>query len=66
MSEDESFLKQIESDEIKKLIDIIYDSKPEDSVKESKEIDKHSEIAKHLDNFETPKKGFWKKRRKIF
>lgn len=66
MSEDETYLGQIESDEIKKIINMIYDSKPEDAIKEDMDIDKHTEIVKQLDSFETPKTGFWKKRKKIF
>lgn len=66
MSEDETYLGQIESDEIKKIINMIYDSKPEDAIKGDMNTDKHAEIAKQLDSFETPKQGFWKKRKKIF
>ncbi len=66
MSENEAYLEQIESDEIKKIINMIYDSKPEDAIKGDMDTDKHAEIAKQLDSVETPKPGFWKKRKKIF
>ena len=66
MSGDEAYLEHIESDDIKKIIDKIYGGKPEDTIKENTDIEKHSEIIKQVDNLETPKKGFWKKRIKIF
>jgi len=66
MSEDEAYLEQIDSDEIKKLVNMIYCSKPEDVIKEGKDIVKHAEITKQLDSLEMPKRGLWKKRGKIF
>lgn len=66
MSEDEAYLEQIESDEIKKIINMIYGSKPEDAIKGDMDTDEHAEIAKQLDSLETPKPEFWKKRKKIF
>ena len=66
MSEDETHLGQIESDEIKKIVNIIYGSKPEDAIKGDTDTDEHAEIAKQLDSLETPKPGFWKKRKKTF
>lgn len=66
MSGDEAYLEHIESDDIKKIIDKIYGSKPEDAIRENIDIEKHAEIKKQVDSFETPKKGFWKGRIKIF
>ena len=66
MSGDEAYLEHIESDDIKKIIDKIYDSKPEDAIKENIDIEKHAEIKKQVDSFDAPKKGFWKRRIKIF
>ena len=66
MSGDEAYLEHIESDDIKKIIDKIYGSKPEDAIKENIDTGKHAEIKKQVDSLETPKKGFWKGRIKIF
>ena len=45
---------------------MIYGSKPEDAIKGDMDTDEHAEIAKQLDSLETPKPGFWKKRKKTF
>ena len=66
MSGDEAYLEHIESDNIKKIINKIYDNKPEDAIKENIDIEKHAEIKKQVDSLETPKKGFWKGKIKIF
>ena len=66
MSGDEAYLEHIESDDINKIIDNIYGSKPEDAIKGNIDIEKHAEIKKQIDSFETPKRGFWKERIKIF
>ena len=65
MSDGANYLKQINSDEIKKIINLIYDSKPE-NINEKITIDeplnkKHREIIEYVDSLEKPKIGFWKK-----
>ena len=66
MSGDEAYLEHIESDEIKKIIDKIYGSKPEDTIKQNIDVEKYTEVKKQIDSLETPKRGFWKERIKIF
>jgi len=49
MSEEGACLKQIESDEIKKLIDLIYCSKPETIIEADEiDIDNHEKIIKRV------------------
>jgi len=66
MSGDEAYLEHIESDKVKKIINKIYDSKPEDTIKEDIDIERHKEIITQVDTLETPKTSFWKKKIKIF
>lgn len=48
MSEDGTCLEQIESDEIKKLVELIYGSKPEIAIEEDTGIDYHEKIIKRV------------------
>ena len=48
MSEDGTCLEQIESDEIKKLVELIYDGKPETVLEEDTDIDDHEKIIKRV------------------
>jgi len=48
LSEDGACLEQIESDEIKKLVDLIYGSKPETAIEEDPCIDDHEKIIKRV------------------
>ena len=63
MRDGANYIKQFESEEIKKIINLIYDSKPEkiefnDSIKQ-----KHLEVINYVDSLEKPKISFWKKKR---
>lgn len=55
MSEDGSYLEHIESEEIKKLVELIYQSKPENTVEEEINVDKHEDIIKQIDQLPTPR-----------
>ena len=48
MSEDGTYLEQIESDEINKIIELIYGSKPEDIIEEDAVISDHEKIVKKV------------------
>ena len=48
MSEDGTCLEQIESDEIKKLVELIYGGKPEITIEEGTGIDDHEKIIKRV------------------
>ena len=48
MSEDGTCLEQIESDVIKKLVELIYDSKPETVIEEGMDINDHEKIIKRV------------------
>jgi len=48
VSEDGTCLEQIESDEIKKLVELIYGSKPETVIEEGIGIDDHEKIIKRV------------------
>ena len=50
MSEDGAYLEQIESDEIKKLVELIYGSKPEDVIKITADTDDHKKIIERVDH----------------
>ena len=50
MSEDGAYLEQIESDEIKKLVELIYGSKPEDAIEITADIDDHKKIIERVDH----------------
>jgi hypothetical protein len=56
-----NYIKQLESKEINKIIDIIYNSKPEDIQLDNSNKKKHLEIIKYVDSLEKPKVRFWKK-----
>jgi hypothetical protein len=59
LTEDEAYLEHIDSSELKKLINLLYSSKPEsavqlepikqDNLENSKQIDAHNKIVKRLD-----------------
>lgn len=48
MSEDGTCLEKIESDEIKKLVELIYGGKPETAIEEGTCIDDHEKIIKRV------------------
>ena len=48
MSDDGTYLEQIESDEIKKIVELIYGSKPEHSIEEGVVLDDHEIIVKKV------------------
>ena len=51
MSEDGTYLEQIESDEIKKLVELIYGSKPEDAIEVAADIeDDHKKIVERVNH----------------
>lgn len=50
MSEGGSCLEQIESDEIKKLVELIYGSKPEDTIEVAADIDDHKKIVERVNH----------------
>jgi hypothetical protein len=57
-----NYIKQIKSDEINKIINLIYDSKPE-NIKLNDSIEKkHIEVIEYVDSLKKPKIGFWKKK----
>jgi hypothetical protein len=49
VSEDGTWLERIESDEIKKLVELIYGGKPETAIEEGVGIDDHEKIIKRVD-----------------
>ena len=62
MSDGGNIIKQIESKEIQKIINQIYDSKPENiKINDSLKI-KHLEVVKYVDSLEKPRMRFWKKK----
>ncbi len=68
MSDGGSYLKQIDSEEIKKIINLIYNSKPE-NINEDITFDelqnkKHREVIDYVDSLEKPRLSFWKKIKK--
>jgi len=50
VSEDGTYLEQIESDEIKKLVELIYGSKPEDAIEVAADIEDHKKIIEQVDH----------------
>jgi hypothetical protein len=60
VSDGGSYIKQINSREIEKLISLIYDSKPENINLNNSKNEKHAEIIQYVDSIEKPKLGFWK------
>ena len=60
MKVEETYIKQIESDSIKKIIDKIYDNNPENKT-EDEELDRHSQIVKELESLEIPKRSIWER-----
>ena len=60
MNDGGSYIKQINSKEIEKLINLIYDNKPENINVDYNKNQKHAEIIKYVDSIEKPKFGFWK------
>ena len=56
MEEDDAYLEHIESDEIKKLVERIYKSKPEESIVKEESNNIYDEIVKKIDmiSIETP------------
>ena len=50
MSEGGACLEQIESDEIKKLVELIYGNKPEDSIEVATDIDDHKVIVERVNH----------------
>ena len=60
MKVEETYIKQIESDSIKKIIDKIYGSKPE-NINDDGNIDRHSQIVIELESLEIPKKSIWER-----
>jgi len=55
-------IKQIESEEIKKIINLIYDSKPENIRLNDPLKQKHLEVIKYVDSLKKPNFSFWKKK----
>ena len=60
MKVEETYIKQIESESIKKIIDKIYGSNLENKIDEEK-LDRHSEIVKELESLEIPKRSIWER-----
>jgi hypothetical protein len=58
-----NFIKQFESNEIKKIIDRIYDNQPDKIQINDSNKKKHLEIINYVDKMEKPKISFWKKLR---
>ncbi len=58
MDNDAPYIEHIESEEIKKLVNLIYTSKPEDMMTppESNHEDIHHEIADQIDRLSPPRK----------
>lgn len=54
MSEGGACLEQIESDEIKKLVELIYGSKPEDAIEVAADIDDHKIIVERVNHLIGP------------
>lgn len=63
VKEGPDFIKEFKSEEINKIINIIYDSKPENIQLNDSEKQKHLEIINYVDSLEKPKVSFWKKKR---
>ena len=61
MKDGPNYIKQFESNEIKKIINRIYNSKPEEVELNDSNKQKHLEIIKYIDSMEKPKISFWKK-----
>ena len=60
MNDGGSYIKQINSKEIEKLINLIYEGKPENISVNNYKNQKHAEIIKYVDSIEKPRFGFWK------
>lgn len=60
MKVEETYIKQIKSDSIKKIIDKIYDNNPENKTEEEN-LDRHSQIIKELESLEIPKRSIWER-----
>jgi hypothetical protein len=56
-----SYIKQINTKEIEKLINIIYSNQPENIKVINNEDDKHKEIIQYVDNLKKLKISFWNK-----
>lgn len=63
MKDGPNFIKQFESNEIKKIIDRLYDNQPEKIQINDSNNQKHLEIINYVDKMEKPKISFWKKLR---
>ena len=61
MSDGANYIKQIDSDEIKKIVDIIYNKSENININDSLEM-KHLEIIEYVDSLEKPRMRFWKKK----
>ena len=68
MSDGANCLKQINSEEIKKIINLIYTSKPENMNENITSNDslnnKHREIIEYVDSLEKPRFSLWNKIKK--
>jgi hypothetical protein len=63
VSDGANYFKQIESEEIKKIINLIYDNKPENITFDNSIHEKHLEVIEYVDSLEKPRIGFWKKKK---
>ena len=63
MSDDANYIKKIESEEINKIINLIYDTKPEEIILDDFKNKKHLEIIDYVDSLEKPKISFWKRKK---
>ena len=61
MKDGANIISQIESDEINKIINLIYNSKPEKIKIDDPLIKKHQEIINYVDNLKKPKINFFKR-----
>ena len=63
MSDGANYFKQIESEEIRKIINLIYDNKPENITFDNSIHEKHLEVIEYVDSLEKPRISFWKKKK---
>jgi hypothetical protein len=63
VSDDANYIKKIESEEINKIINLIYDAKPEEIIVDDLKNKKHLEIIDYVDSLEKPKISFWKRKK---